>query len=101
LEELLKALKENANEVRLSINQEITKYLVINVKRRNINRNTNVKMGQNNFERLQTYSFLGSIINDNNVNSEEILTRIEKGNKAFFMNKNLLSSKLISGKQSK
>lgn len=101
MEELLKALKENANEVRLSINQEITKYLVINVKRRNINRNTNVKMGQNNFERLQTYSFLGSIINDNNVNSEEILTRIEKGNKAFFMNKNLLSSKLISGKQSK
>ena len=35
------------------------------------------------------------------MNSEEVLTRTEKGNKAFFMNKNLLSSRLISGKQSK
>jgi len=85
----------------LSINQEKTKYLEINVKGSNINRNTNVKTEQNDFERVQTFSFLVSIINDNNVNSEEILTRIEKGNKAFFMNKNLLSSKLISGKQFK
>jgi len=54
MEELLKALKENANEVGLSINQEKTKYLEINVKRSNINRNTNVKMRQNNFERVQT-----------------------------------------------
>jgi len=50
--------------------------------------------------RVQTFSFLGSVIYDNNVNSEQILTRIKKGNKAFFMNKKLLSSKLI-GKQPK
>jgi len=55
-------------------------------------------MGQHNFERVQTFSFLGSTINDNNVSSEEILTRLKKGNKAFFVNKILLSSKLI-GKQ--
>ena len=33
-------------------------------------------MGQYNFERVQqTFSFLGSVINDNNINSEEVLTR--------------------------
>jgi hypothetical protein len=87
MEELLKALNENANGVGLSINQDKTKYLEINVKRSNINRNTIVKMGQHNFERVQTFSFLGLIIKDNNVNSKEILTRIEKGSKAFFMKK--------------
>jgi hypothetical protein len=48
--------------------------------------------------RVQPFSFLGSVIYDNNVNNEQILTRIKKGNKAFFMNKKLLSSKL-TGKQ--
>jgi hypothetical protein len=53
-------------------------------------------MGQHNFETVQSFSFIGSVINDNNVNREEILTRIKKANKAFFM----ISSKL-TGKQPK
>jgi hypothetical protein len=84
----------------LNTNQEKTKYLEINAKRSNINRDTNVQMGQHNFGRVQTFSFLGSLIYDNNVNSEEILVRIKKGNKAFFMNKKFFSSKPI-GKQPK
>jgi hypothetical protein len=59
MEEVLKSLEENANEVGLGINQEKTKYIEINVKRSNINRNTNVKMGQNDVEKVQTFSFLG------------------------------------------
>ena len=47
----------------------------------------NVKMGQHNFERVQTFSLLELIINDNNVNSKEVLSRIKKGNKAFCKNK--------------
>jgi hypothetical protein len=54
MKELLKALNENAKEVGLSINQEKTKYLEINAKRSNINRNTNVNMEQHYFERVQT-----------------------------------------------
>jgi hypothetical protein len=50
--------------------------------------------------RVQTFNFLGSVINDKNIYRAEILTRIKKGNKAFFMNKKLLSSKL-NGKESK
>jgi hypothetical protein len=38
----------------------------------------NVQMEQNNFEKVRTFSFLGSVTYDNNVNSEEILTRIKK-----------------------
>jgi hypothetical protein len=100
MEELLKALNEKANEVGLSINQEKTKYLETNAKRSNIISNINVKMGQHNFERVQTFSFLLSLINDNNIQRNEILTRIKKGNKAFFRNKKVLLSQLIR-KQSK
>ena len=98
MEELLKALNEKATEVGLSINQEKTKHLETNAKRSNIIRNIN--MGQHNFERVQTFSFLGSLISDNNIHSNKMLTRIKKGNKAFFRNKKVLSSKLIR-KQSK
>jgi hypothetical protein len=87
MEELLKALNEKANEVGLNNGQEKTKYLETNAKRSNIIRNINVNMGQHNFERVQTFSFLRSTINDNNIYSNEILTRIKKGNKAFFRNK--------------
>jgi hypothetical protein len=95
----IKIHEGDTNEVELIINQEKTKYLEINAKRSSINRNTNVVLGQHNFERVQTISFLGLIINGKDVNSEEIMTRIKKGNKAFFMNRKLLSSKL-NGKQS-
>jgi len=40
VEESLGALNKNTNEVGLSINRETTKYLEINAKRSNINRNT-------------------------------------------------------------
>jgi hypothetical protein len=68
---------ENANELGLN-NQEKTKYLEINAKRSNKNKDMNVQMGQNNFEKVRTFSFLESVIYDNNVNSEEILTKIKK-----------------------
>ena len=53
----------------------------------------NVQMGQHDFGRVQTPGFIGSVIYDNNVNSEESLARIKKGNKAFFMYKKLRSLK--------
>jgi hypothetical protein len=71
----------------LNVNQEKTKYLETYAKKININRDMNVKMGQHNFERVQTFSLLELIINDNNVNSKEVLSRIKKGNKAFCKNK--------------
>ena len=63
MEGLLKALKKNANEVGLSINQESSKYLEVNTKRSNINRSKNVNIRQHNFERVQIFNFLGSVIN--------------------------------------
>jgi hypothetical protein len=48
MEELLKALNKNANEVGLSINQENAKYLEVKTKRSNINRSKNVNIRQHN-----------------------------------------------------
>jgi hypothetical protein len=64
MEELLKARNKNANEAGLSIHQENTKYLEVITKRSNINRSKNVNIRQHNFERVQTFNFLGSVIND-------------------------------------
>jgi hypothetical protein len=47
-------------------------------KRNNINRNTHLKMLQNDFEMMQNLSSLGSVISDSNANSEESLTRIKE-----------------------
>ena len=48
-------------DVGLSINQEKTKYLEIKTKRGNVDGNTNAKMGQYYFERVEIFNFLGSI----------------------------------------
>jgi hypothetical protein len=71
MEELLKAQNETANDVRLNINQGETKHLQINAKRSNTLRNKSVKMRQKNFERVETFTFLGSIINDNSVKARK------------------------------
>jgi hypothetical protein len=60
IEELLKTLNEKENEVGLSINQKETKCSEINAKISNLSRNKNVKMGQHDFERVQTPSSIVS-----------------------------------------
>jgi len=41
-------------------------------------------------------SYLGTIVNGNNTLEEEIKERIAKGNKAFYANKTLFRSTLVS-----
>jgi hypothetical protein len=47
-------------------------------------------------EQGNSYKYLGSTVNIDNTIEEEIKERIALGNKAFFANKNLFQSKLIS-----
>jgi hypothetical protein len=49
-------------------------------------------------DQVRLFSYLGAIVNGNNTMEEEIRERIVKGNKAFYANKTLFKSKLVSRK---
>jgi len=48
------------------------------------------------FEQVKSFKYLGSTVNTNNTIEEEIKERIALENKAFFANKKMFQSKLIS-----
>jgi hypothetical protein len=47
---------------------------------------------------VQSFKYLGSIVNTNNTVEEEIKERISAGNKAYFVHKTLFMSKTLSKK---
>jgi len=48
------------------------------------------------FEQVKSFKYLGSTVDTDNTIEEEIKERIALGNKAFFANKKVFQSKLIS-----
>jgi hypothetical protein len=50
------------------------------------------------FESVQSFKYLGSIVNQNNTIEEEIKERLIAGNKAFYANQKMFQSKLLSKK---
>jgi hypothetical protein len=50
------------------------------------------------FESVQSFKYLGSDVNQNNTIEEEIKERIIAGNKAFYANRKMFQSKLLSRK---
>jgi hypothetical protein len=49
-------------------------------------------------DQVRSFSYLGTIVNENNTLEEEIRDRIAKVNKAFYGYKTLFTSKLVSRK---
>ena len=49
-------------------------------------------------DQVKSFSYLGSFVNGNNTLEEEIREWIAKGNRAFYSNKALFTSKLVSRK---
>jgi len=49
-------------------------------------------------DQVRSFSYLGAIVNGHNTLEEEISERIVKGNKAFYTNKTLVKSYLVSRK---
>jgi len=50
-------------------------------------------------QQVRSFKYLGSTVNTDNTIEEEIKERIALGNKAFFANKKIFQSKLISKRQ--
>jgi len=55
-----------------------------------------VNIENEEIEQVRSFKYLGSTLNTDNKTEEEIKERIVLGNRAFFVNKKIFQSKLIS-----
>jgi hypothetical protein len=55
-----------------------------------------LRAGDIQIDPFKSFSYLGSTVNGNNTVEEEIRERTAKGNRAFYANKALFTSKLVS-----
>jgi hypothetical protein len=55
-----------------------------------------INTGEELFERVNAFKYLGSMVNTNNSIEEEIKERIPAGNRVYRVHKKLFTSKLIS-----
>jgi len=57
---------------------------------------TYINTGEEQFEKVNSFKYLGTMVNTDNSIEEEIQERIAAGNRAYHVHKKLFSSKLIS-----
>jgi hypothetical protein len=57
---------------------------------------TYLDTGEEQFEQVNSFKHLGTVVNTNNTTEKEIKERIEAGNRAFHVHKKLFTLKLIS-----
>jgi sorting nexin-29 len=81
LKEAFLSLERAAGEMGLKINEEKTKYLATRVHK---NQLKHFQIENFNFETVQSFTYLGSLLNVNNDNSVEIKKRILLANKGFY-----------------
>jgi len=86
-------LKHEAVKVGLIVNNNKTKYLHCT---RKTNRITCVDTGEEQFEQVNSFKYLGTVMNTDNSIEDEIKERIAAGNRAFHVHKKLFTSRLIS-----
>ena len=86
-------LKQEALNVGLTVNNKKTKYLYCT--RRAIYPSY-IDIGEEKFEQVNSFKYLGAMINTDNSIEEEIKGKIAAGNRAYHVHKKLFISKLIS-----
>jgi len=93
LKEIFHKLQNEATLVGLNINEDKTKY--IQIKRTGTKDITHLKIKNFDFENVENFNYLGSILNADNKMNIEIDERIVKGSKAYYANANLIKSKFL------
>jgi len=86
-------LKNESLKYGLIVNVHKTKYLKC-TRRQDQPKSINIENKE--FEHVKSFKYLGSTVNTDNTIEAELKERIALGNKAFFANKNMFQSKLIS-----
>ncbi|PSN39681.1 hypothetical protein C0J52_14417 [Blattella germanica] len=95
LKDHMHILRSNTRKLRLDVNINKTKYMVI---RRNASCNANGQLMTNkgNFEEVAEFKYLGAFITNRNEIQEEIKHRLNFGNACYYALQRLLSSQLLS-----
>ena len=88
-------MDKEARNVGLVVNEDKTKYLTLERKQES-RVGQNITMDTYNFEVVQAFKYLGSILNFTNDIEEEIKTRIAQGNRSFYALKHLFKSSILS-----
>jgi hypothetical protein len=82
--------------VGLAINEDKTKYMVA-ANTQNCRKSCATEIGRYSYERADSYMYLGSLVNGDNV-SEEIINRLIATNRSYFGLKSQFKSQLLSRK---
>jgi hypothetical protein len=88
-------LKNISLQFGLIVNENKTKYMKCTRKETHSDR---LMIGNIQIDKIRSFCYLGTIANGNNTLEEEIRERIVKGNKAFYANRILFKSNLVSRK---
>ncbi|KAL1462186.1 hypothetical protein WDU94_014046 [Cyamophila willieti] len=94
LKTLARTLVEEASPVGLEINVGKTKYMYFTREERR--RKEKLDIGEDKYERVDKFRYLGSNLDEKNRMEEEILEKIKIGNRTRFALKKMMSSKLLS-----
>ena len=88
-------LEEETSKLGMEINENKTKYMVTSTYeyRRNAG---DLRIGNRTFEAVQSFQYLGNVIGNTTNNNKCIKERIMMGNKAYYANRQLINSSLIS-----
>jgi hypothetical protein len=78
----------------LEINAEMTKYLIIS-RHPKSGQNQNIRIGDESFENVAKFKYLGATITNQNDIHDEINSILNVGNACYYSVQNLLSSHLI------
>jgi hypothetical protein len=95
LMEMFNTLEEKSRIVGLTINEGKTKYMHMSASE-TIRGTQNATFGQYSIESVKNFSYLGSVLNNENWVTNEINRRIMAGHRAYFANVKLLKSTLLS-----
>jgi hypothetical protein len=88
-------LKNEEIESGLVVTMAKTKYMQCS---RNTSTETHINIEDMQFEKTKAFKYLGSIINEDNSIEQEVQERIAAGNRAYFANKMMFTSKQMSRK---
>jgi hypothetical protein len=98
LKETLVELKQGAKKVRLEINQDKTKNMIMSRNRGKWQKVQDFSSGEVSYERVDTLKYPGSVLNEENDIGLEIRSRVMAGNKCCYALGSIMRSKSISRK---
>jgi hypothetical protein len=98
LKETSEELKQGAKKVGLEINQDKTKYMIMTKNKDKWQRVQDFTSGEVSCERVNTFKYLGSVLNEENDIDLPIRSRVMAGNKCYYDLGSIMRSKSISRK---